>query len=113
MKLKLNLTKGELEAMVRIAKVFIYHSNSDRLREAMSIVDIYSFAEAFRMFCFKVGQRLLTVGLKERNKTTLTDMETLAFYHACMEWSAGDGTPYEAALSWKILEEIDRKLIEL
>jgi hypothetical protein len=104
MKLKLSLTKGEYGALIGMAQVFVrHHFTSDDFTN-------YSYATALGLFLIKQGQRSLTKWLKEKNSVTLSDMETLAFYHIMRALSQSDKLqPYEDALVRNVLEAIGRQ----
>jgi hypothetical protein len=104
MKLKLSLTKGEYGVLIEIARVFSRH-------HLMSgDFSVYSYATTLGLFLIKQGQRSLTKWLKEKNSVTLSDMETLAFYHIMRALSQSDKLQtYEDAFVRNVLEAIGRQ----
>ena len=105
MKLKLSLTKNELETLIKISAFFI--KNHDGLDSLF----MHSFIVAFERFAFKQAQKFIGGTVKEKNnRITLSDMETLAFSQVCKALSAGNVSPYEMALSEKVSEAVAQQM---
>jgi len=97
MKLKLKVTKSELEALIKIAGVFVkFHAINP------GSVMTHSYVAAFENFLIRQLKHLSPLSKKERT-ITMTDMETLAFFNFCEELMKGDISPFEYAVSIKIV----------
>ena len=118
MKLKLSLTKGELESLGCMADRFLRTapSTSPDPSEGGGFAPadfiLYDYYVALESFLFKWMAKIVTGAVKqEKNRVTLTQVETHAFYHFfhSLETSGSWLPPYEDALTRKVLEEIGRQ----
>jgi len=105
MKLKLKLTKGELESLGRMAEAFVRTFRHER------DFAVYSYVTALEGFVVKQGFKFVSGGVKQKgNRLTLSDMETLAFHHILRVFgSSGMLSPYDDGVIRCVLEAIERQ----
>ena len=121
MKLKLKLTKNELGSLLQIAKTFVEYRR-DRVGSTFdnTFADVfkdggcffmYSYLSAFESFLLKYFPKFSRGTVREkRNLLTLSDMESLAFYHICRDLRKSNISPYEEMLIDKILGSIAKQV---
>jgi len=116
MKLKLKLTKNELESLGWMADRFLRTSSPPQppRREGDTPADfiLFDYYKSLESFLFKWMTKIVAGELKpEKNRVTLTVVETHAFYHFfhSLETSGSWLPPYEDALMRKVMEEIGRQ----
>ena len=105
MKLKLKVTAAEFGALIKIAGAFVKgHSGvSENLLT-------HSYLYALEGFIMRQLSRMVGASSAKSKTLTFTDMETLAFYDLCKEFTDGSVPPYEMALSQKVMDVVAKQM---
>ncbi len=103
MKTSLSLTKSELEALIKLANLFIFFESVG------SNLETHTHISALEQFVLQHGGKFVTGQVKPKNRLTLNDLQTLAFAQH-INLHLYQMQHYEQALCRRIMEVIDKKL---